>query len=71
LDLVESEKWLRKALALEPDNEIASSVLGSLLWKKGCRTEALEIVEAALSLRPDSTQLLTLKGRLVDQRREQ
>jgi tetratricopeptide (TPR) repeat protein len=57
-----SVEYLRKALSLMPDGEIAAH-LGEVLWAKGERDEAWRIWEEALSRDPDHAYLLRVIGR--------
>lgn len=53
----ESEKYLRRALALHPDPEIAAH-LGEVLWAKGERDRANDIWQSQLKETPDNPVLL-------------
>jgi len=55
-------EYLRKALALMPDGEIAAH-LGEVLWTLGRHDEARSTWEAALGREPDHEYLLRLIGR--------
>jgi len=55
-------EYLRKALALMPDGEIAAH-LGEVLWSLGKRDEAWRTWEAALARDPDHKYLLRVIGR--------
>jgi tetratricopeptide (TPR) repeat protein len=54
--------YLRKALALMPDGEIAAH-LGEVLWAMGRRDEAWSIWKGALAREPDHEYLLSVTGR--------
>jgi len=54
--LDEAVRYLRKALDIVPDTEIAAH-LGEVLWVKGDRKEAMRIWDSALKAAPDSTLL--------------
>ena len=55
--LDESEKYLRRALAEQPDPEIAAH-LGEVLWAKGERGRAQEVWQSQLKETPDNPVLL-------------
>ena len=61
--LDEAESHLRRAYGKMEDGEIASN-LAQVLWERGEREEALDILEAALERDPDHERLLRLKERL-------
>ena len=61
--LDEAEVYLRRAHDMMEDGEIASN-LAALLWDRGEREEALEILYQALERDPDHARLLRLKERL-------
>jgi tetratricopeptide (TPR) repeat protein len=61
-NLEESVTYLRKALSLMPDGEIAAH-LGEVLWALGRRDEAWSIWEEALERDPQHTYLLRVIGR--------
>jgi len=54
--LDEAIKYLRRALELIPDTEIAAH-LGEVLWVKGDRNEAIKVWDTALKAAPDNTLL--------------
>jgi tetratricopeptide (TPR) repeat protein len=54
--LDEAIQYLRRALELIPDAEIAAH-LGEVLWVKGDRKEAMQIWDTALKAAPDNTHL--------------
>jgi tetratricopeptide (TPR) repeat protein len=56
-NLVESEKYLRRALDERPDPEIAAH-LGEVLWAKGERGRAQEVWQSQLKETPDNPVLL-------------
>ncbi len=55
--LDEAIDYLRRAMSLRPDPEIAAH-LGEVLWVSGARDQAKEIWESALILTPEDTRLL-------------
>ena len=55
--LDEAIDYLRRAMSIRPDPEIAAH-LGEVLWVSGARDQAQEIWEAALKLTPEDTRLL-------------
>jgi tetratricopeptide (TPR) repeat protein len=60
----DSEKFLRRALAEQPDPEIAAH-LGEVLWAKGERDRANEIWQSQLKTSPDNPVLLETVRRLA------
>ena len=63
-NFVESEKFLRRALAERPDPEIAAH-LGEVLWAKGERSRAQEVWQSQLRETPDNPVLLDTVRRLA------
>ncbi|MCG5516653.1 MULTISPECIES: tetratricopeptide repeat protein [unclassified Ectothiorhodospira] len=61
--LGEAESHLRRAYEKMQDGEIASN-LAQVLWDRGAREEALDILETALERDPDHERLLRLKEKL-------
>lgn len=61
--LDEAEVYLRRAHGMMEDGEIASN-LAALLWERGEREEALDILRKALERDPKHERLLRLKERL-------
>ncbi|WP_026340474.1 tetratricopeptide repeat protein [Thioalkalivibrio sp. ALJT] len=61
--LEEAETQLRRAYALMEDGEIASN-LAVVLWERGARDEAREILEAALAREPDHERLQRVRKEL-------
>jgi tetratricopeptide (TPR) repeat protein len=59
----EAEEYLRRAMAVRPDAEIAAH-LGEVLWAKGERERAREVWQSQLKATPDSTVLLETMRRL-------
>lgn len=62
-DLAPAVEYLRQALALEPDDEIAAH-LGEVLWISGAHDEAREVWRQALESFPDSKFLKGVFERL-------
>jgi len=62
-NLDEAERYLRKANKLLDDDEVASH-LSEVIWIKGQREEAIEILQNALKKFPNSEQLQTLMRRI-------
>jgi len=60
----DSEKFLRRALAEQPDPEIAAH-LGEVLWAKGERDRAKDIWQSQLKTSPDNPVLLETVRRLA------
>jgi tetratricopeptide (TPR) repeat protein len=60
----DSEKFLRRAMAEQPDPEIAAH-LGEVLWAKGERDRANEIWQSQLKTSPDNPVLLETVRRLA------
>lgn len=60
----DSEKFLRRAMAEQPDPEIAAH-LGEVLWAKGERDRANEIWQSQLKTSPDNPVLLETVKRLA------
>jgi tetratricopeptide (TPR) repeat protein len=58
-----AERYLRKANALLDDDEIASH-LGEVMWVRGNRQEALDLLKEALKKFPDSQKLKSLIRRI-------
>lgn len=56
----EAERYLRKALAILEDAEIASH-LGEVLWARGQQEDAKKTVRDALEISPEDIRLLELK----------
>jgi tetratricopeptide (TPR) repeat protein len=59
----DAENYLRRALALRPDPEIAAH-LGEVLWARGERARAQEVWQAQLKATPDNPVLLDTVRRL-------
>ena len=62
-DLIEAASYLRKALALTDDDEIAAH-LGEVLWMKGLHDDAQAVWRDALAHNPDSTKIRAVLERL-------
>jgi tetratricopeptide (TPR) repeat protein len=62
-DLDQAVVYLRRALALNQDDEIAAH-LGEVLWVRGERAEAQAVWREALLQRPDSDKIRTVLERL-------
>lgn len=62
--LDEAVTYLRRALAIQPDAEVAAH-LGEVLWVKGDREEAKEIWDTALQATPDHKLLKETQERLA------
>ena len=60
----DSEKFLRRAMAEQPDPEIAAH-LGEVLWAKGERDRANEVWQSQLKTSPDNPVLLETVKRLA------
>ena len=58
-----AQEYLRKALALRDDAEIAAH-LGEVLWKIGVKEEARALWDKALRLNPENPTLLETLERL-------
>ncbi|WP_018865850.1 MULTISPECIES: tetratricopeptide repeat protein [unclassified Thioalkalivibrio] len=63
--LEEAETQLRRAYSLSDDGEIASN-LAVVLWERGARDEAREILEAALEREPDHERLQRVRNDLIE-----
>ncbi len=63
--LEEAETQLRRAYDLMQDGEIASN-LAVVLWERGARDEARELLEAALEREPDHERLQRVRDELVE-----
>ena len=63
--LEEAEIQLRRAYSLSDDGEIASN-LAVVLWERGQRSEAREILEAALEREPDHERLQRVRDDLIE-----
>ena len=61
--LEEAEKYLRQALSLRDDAEVAAH-LGEVLWAMGRRDEARELWSRALEKEPDAEPVLETINRL-------
>ena len=48
----------RQALALDPDNVLLINNLAAALGEQGCRAEALEVIDCALTMEPAANQVL-------------
>lgn len=62
-NLDEAERYLRKANTLLEDDEVASH-LSEVMWIRGQREEAVDILRKALKKFPDSPRLQTLMRRI-------
>ena len=57
-DLPQAEALYRQLLAAHPGHPVVSHLMGVLRVKQGRREEALELMQAALTARPDDTQIM-------------
>lgn len=62
-NLEKAEEYLRRAFDQFPDPEVAAHLV-EVLWVRGERAEARQILEDALAENPESEPLLEVKGRL-------